>query len=231
MRGMRGGRCAGCGSGGEGSLRERDWRARLIAVRGCAERALRLSSSISTRRLAALLVRAYLARLSAQVSVKSKITLSVTAGQLPATRSAPYQLLPWLSPAPLHPIASTTSVRDSLYLWSKINIDKVAALIEAGRMQAPGHAQIQAAKADGRWAKAYDGARTSAVPPDLLVALEAEPRAKAFFATINASNRYAVLWRIQTAVKAETRAKRMTQLVEMLARGETIHFFKAKTKA
>jgi uncharacterized protein YdeI (YjbR/CyaY-like superfamily) len=116
-------------------------------------------------------------------------------------------------------------------LWSKINIDKVAALIEAGRMQAPGHAQIQAAKADGRWAKAYDGARTSAVPPDLLVALEAEPRAKAFFATINASNRYAVLWRIQTAVKAETRAKRMTQLVEMLARGETIHFFKAKTKA
>jgi uncharacterized protein YdeI (YjbR/CyaY-like superfamily) len=122
-------------------------------------------------------------------------------------------------------------VRDSLYLWSKINIDKVAALIEAGRMQAPGHAQIQAAKADGRWAKAYDGARTSAVPPDLLVALEAEPRAKAFFATINASNRYAVLWRIQTAVKAETRAKRMTQLVEMLARGETIHFFKAKTKA
>ena len=108
-------------------------------------------------------------------------------------------------------------------LWSKINVDKVTALIEAGRMQAPGHAQIDAAKADGRWAQAYDGARTSAVPEDLLAALEAEPKAKAFFATINATNRYAVLWRIQTAAKAETRAKRIAQLVEMLARGETLH--------
>jgi uncharacterized protein YdeI (YjbR/CyaY-like superfamily) len=116
-------------------------------------------------------------------------------------------------------------------VWSKINIDKVAALIKAGRMQAPGHAQIEAAKADGRWAKAYDGARTSAVPQDLLAALAAEPRAKAFFATINASNRYAVLWRIQTAVKPETRARRIAQLVEMLARGETVHIFKPKTKA
>jgi uncharacterized protein YdeI (YjbR/CyaY-like superfamily) len=116
-------------------------------------------------------------------------------------------------------------------IWSKINVDKVAALIDAGRMQAPGHAQIEAAKADGRWAQAYDGARTSAVPQDLLAALEAEPRAKAFFATINAANRYAVLWRIQTAVKAETRAKRIAQLVAMLARGETVHIFKPRAKA
>ena len=116
-------------------------------------------------------------------------------------------------------------------IWSKINVDKVAALIEAGRMQAPGYAQIEAAKADGRWGQAYDGARTSAVPEDLLAALEAEPRAKAFFATINAANRYAVLWRIQTAVKPETRAKRISQLVEMLARGETIHIFKPTAKA
>lgn len=108
-------------------------------------------------------------------------------------------------------------------VWSKINVDKATALIEAGRMQAPGHAQIEAAKADGRWARAYDGARTSAVPEDLLAALEAEPRAKAFFATIDAANRYAVLWRIQTAVKPETRAKRIALLVEMLARGETVH--------
>ena len=78
-------------------------------------------------------------------------------------------------------------------IWSKINVDKVATLIEAGRMQAPGYAQIEAAKADGRWTQAYDGARTSAAPEDLLAALEAEPRAKAFFATINAANRYAVL--------------------------------------
>jgi uncharacterized protein YdeI (YjbR/CyaY-like superfamily) len=76
-------------------------------------------------------------------------------------------------------------------------------------MQAPGYAQIEAAKADGRWARAYDGARTSAVPEDLMAALEAEPSAKAFFATIDAANRYAVLWRIQTATKAETRAKRI----------------------
>lgn len=116
-------------------------------------------------------------------------------------------------------------------IWSKINVDKVAALIETGRMQAPGHAQIEAAKADGRWAQAYHGARTSTVPEDLAAALEAEPSAKAFFATINATNRYAVLWRIQTAVKAETRAKRIAQLVQMLARGETIHIFKPAAKA
>jgi uncharacterized protein YdeI (YjbR/CyaY-like superfamily) len=116
-------------------------------------------------------------------------------------------------------------------IWSKINVDKAEALIKAGRMQAPGLAQIEAAKADGRWAKAYDGARTSTVPEDLKAALDAEPKAKAFFATINATNRYAVLWRIQTAVKPETRAKRIAQLVEMLARGETIHIFKPKAKA
>jgi uncharacterized protein YdeI (YjbR/CyaY-like superfamily) len=116
-------------------------------------------------------------------------------------------------------------------IWSKVNVDKATALIEAGRMQAPGCAQIEAAQADGRWARAYDGARTSAVPEDLRVALEAEPRAKAFFATIDAANRYAVLWRIQTAVKPETRARRIAQLVEMLAHGKTIHTVKPSAKA
>ncbi|MFP8780482.1 YdeI/OmpD-associated family protein [Hydrogenophaga sp. RWCD_12] len=115
-------------------------------------------------------------------------------------------------------------------VWSKVNVEKVAVLIAAGRMQAPGLAQIEAAKADGRWARAYDGARTSMVPDDLQAALDAQPPAKAFFATINASNRYAVLWRIQTAVKPETRARRIAQLVDMLARGETIHIFKPKAK-
>ncbi|UUC92979.1 MULTISPECIES: YdeI family protein [Comamonas] len=116
-------------------------------------------------------------------------------------------------------------------VWSRINVNKVQALIEAGRMQAPGQAQIEAAKADGRWARAYDSARTSTVPEDLLAALEAEPAAKAFFASINASNRYAILWRIQTAARAETRARRIAQLVEMLARGETIHLFTPRAKA
>lgn len=115
-------------------------------------------------------------------------------------------------------------------VWSKVNVEKVAALIAAGRMQAPGLAQVEAAKADGRWARAYDGARTSVVPEDLLAALDAEPQAKAFFATVNASNRYAVLWRIQTAVKPETRARRIAQLVAMLARGETVHIFKPKAR-
>ena len=116
-------------------------------------------------------------------------------------------------------------------IWSKTNVDKAEALIEAGRMQAAGQAQIEAAKADVRWARAYDGARTSKVPEDLLAALEAEPKAKAFFATLNAANRYAVLWRIQTAVKAETRANRIVQLVAMLARSETIHIFKPRARA
>lgn len=98
-------------------------------------------------------------------------------------------------------------------------------------MQAPGHAQIEAAKADGRWAKAYDSARTATVPEDLLAALDAEPAARDFFATLNAANRYAVLWRIQTAVKPETRARRIEQLVAMLARGETVHIFKPKPKS
>ena len=116
-------------------------------------------------------------------------------------------------------------------VWSKINVEKVQALIEAGRMQAPGQAQVEAAKADGRWARAYDGARTSTVPEDLQAALEAEPAAKTFFASINASNRYAILWRIQTAARAETRARRIAQLVGTLARGETIHLFKPKARA
>ncbi|RZL04073.1 MAG: bacteriocin-protection protein [Rubrivivax sp.] len=116
-------------------------------------------------------------------------------------------------------------------IWSKVNVDKVAALIQEGRMRAPGLAQVEAAKADGRWARAYDGARTAVVPEDLTAALDASPTAKAFFSTINATQRYAVLWRIQTAVKPETRARRIAQLVAMLARGETVHPFKPKVKA
>jgi len=116
-------------------------------------------------------------------------------------------------------------------IWSKINVAKVATLIEAGRMQPAGQAQIDAAKADGRWEGAYDGARSATMPDDLQAALDANVQAKTFFATVNASNRYAVLWRVQTAVKPETRARRIAQLVEMLARGEVVHIFKPKPKA
>jgi uncharacterized protein YdeI (YjbR/CyaY-like superfamily) len=108
-------------------------------------------------------------------------------------------------------------------IWSKINRAKALALIEAGRMQPAGQAQVDAAKADGRWDDAYDGARTSTVPDDLQAALDANAEAKKFFAGIDGANRYAVLWRVQTAKKPETRARRIAQFVEMLARGEKIH--------
>jgi uncharacterized protein YdeI (YjbR/CyaY-like superfamily) len=115
-------------------------------------------------------------------------------------------------------------------VWSKINVEKVEALIKEGRMQAPGLAQVEAAKIDGRWDRAYDGARSSKVPDDLIEALHASPTAKAFFSETDATNRYAILWRIQTAVKAETRARRIAKFVEMLACGEAVHVSKTKAK-
>ena len=108
-------------------------------------------------------------------------------------------------------------------VWSKVNRDKVEALVAAGRMQPAGLAAVEAARADGRWDRAYDSPATATVPPDLQPALDASPRAAAFFATLNGANRYAVLWRVQTAVKPETRARRIEQLVAMLARGERLH--------
>lgn len=108
-------------------------------------------------------------------------------------------------------------------LWSKVNREKAEALIQAGRMQPGGLAEIERAKADGRWDAAYDGARTSVVPPDLQAALDAQPEARSFFAQLDGTNRYAVLWRIQTAKRPETRASRIEALVAMLARGEKIH--------
>lgn len=108
-------------------------------------------------------------------------------------------------------------------LWSKINCGKADALIAAGRMQPPGQAEIDRAKADGRWDQAYDGARTATMPDDLRAALDAAPTAKQFFATLNATNRYAVLLRVQIARRPEARAKRIATLVDMLARGEKLH--------
>jgi uncharacterized protein YdeI (YjbR/CyaY-like superfamily) len=107
--------------------------------------------------------------------------------------------------------------------WSKINRDKAEALIAAGRMRPAGLAQVEAAKADGRWDAAYDGARTIAVPDDLQAALDANPKAAAFFATLKGSNRYAILYRVGDAKRPETRAKRIAHFVDMLERGETLH--------
>ncbi|MFD0324793.1 YdeI/OmpD-associated family protein [Lysobacter gummosus] len=108
-------------------------------------------------------------------------------------------------------------------LWSKINIGKIEKLIAASRMREGGQREIDAAKADGRWDAAYDSASKIEVPEDLANALARQPKARKFFETLDKTNRYAVLWRVQTAKKAQTRADRIEKLVAMLARGEKIH--------
>ena len=108
-------------------------------------------------------------------------------------------------------------------IWSQINRAKVLKLIEEGRMQPPGHAEIERAKTDGRWDAAYEGVSAATVPPDLQAALDANRKAAKFFATLDSRNRFAVLFRTQSAKKPETRARRIAQFVEMLAKGEKIH--------
>ncbi|BEP40139.1 MULTISPECIES: YdeI family protein [Variovorax] len=108
-------------------------------------------------------------------------------------------------------------------IWSQINRAKVLKLIEEGRMQPAGHGEIERAKADGRWEAAYEGVSAATVPPDLQAALDANKKAAKFFATLDSRNRFAVLFRTQGAKKPETRARRIAQFVEMLAKGEKIH--------
>jgi uncharacterized protein YdeI (YjbR/CyaY-like superfamily) len=108
-------------------------------------------------------------------------------------------------------------------VWSKVNRAKVEALFEAGRMRSAGIAAVELAKQDGRWDAAYDSQRNIEVPEDFARALEGNPSAHEFFATLTGANRYSVLWRIQTATKPETRARRIAELVAMLERRETYH--------
>ncbi|WP_420854439.1 YdeI/OmpD-associated family protein [Sorangium cellulosum] len=108
-------------------------------------------------------------------------------------------------------------------VWSKINRDKALALIAAGEMKPSGLEQVERAQRDGRWDAAYDSQSRATVPDDLSAALAANPRAAAFFAALDAANRYAVLFRVHTAKKPETRQKRITLFVEMLARHEKLH--------
>ena len=108
-------------------------------------------------------------------------------------------------------------------LWSKRNREHVARLEAEGRMQEAGRREVERAKADGRWEAAYDSPSNAEVPEDLQRALDADPKAAAHFATLSAGNRYAILHRLQTAKKAETRARRIAQYVAMLAEGRTIH--------
>ena len=108
-------------------------------------------------------------------------------------------------------------------LWSKVNREKALALVAAGRMQPAGLKEMQRAQADGRWDAAYDPGSAAAIPPDLQAALDASPAARAFFATLDSRNRYAVLFRLQTAKRADTRERRLATFVAMLARGEKLH--------
>jgi uncharacterized protein YdeI (YjbR/CyaY-like superfamily) len=107
--------------------------------------------------------------------------------------------------------------------WSKRNVDSAERLIADGRMLPSGLVEIEKAKADGRWAAAYSGQAAATVPADLATALDANAAARKMFASLDGANRYAILYRIETAKRPETRARRIDQFVAMLARGETIH--------
>ena len=105
--------------------------------------------------------------------------------------------------------------------WSRINRGKAEELIRTGRMQPAGLAEIERAKADGRWARAYEPSSTAEIPPDLRLALDGSPEAAAFFETLSARNRYAILYRLQDAKRPETRARRLREFVAMLEEGRT----------
>ena len=107
--------------------------------------------------------------------------------------------------------------------WSQRNRDLAGGLIAAGRMRAAGAAEIERAKADGRWEAAYPGQRTATVPDDLRAALDANPAAAAFFEGLDRANRYAILYRVHDAKRPATRAARIERFVAMLAAGERIH--------
>src|SRR3954453_10441260 len=107
--------------------------------------------------------------------------------------------------------------------WSKINRDSAERLIAAGLMHPAGQREVDAARADGRWEAAYAGPARSTVPDDLRAALDANPEAAAFFATLTSQNRYAILYRVEEAKRPETRARRIEKFVGMLERGETLY--------
>jgi uncharacterized protein YdeI (YjbR/CyaY-like superfamily) len=107
--------------------------------------------------------------------------------------------------------------------WSKVNREKAQALIQAGRMKPAGLAAVEQARQDGRWERAYDSQSKASVPEDFQRELDRNPKAAAFFATLDSANRYAVLYRIQEPKKPETRARRIEKFIGMLNRGEKVH--------
>lgn len=113
--------------------------------------------------------------------------------------------------------------RRAASIWSKVNCEKAEALIAAGVMKPSGLREVELAKQDGRWERAYTSQSNSVIPADFQAALDQSPAAQAFFVKLNSANRYAFLFRIQTAKKAETRAERIKKFVAMLERGEALH--------
>jgi len=113
--------------------------------------------------------------------------------------------------------------RSAKSIWSKINREKAALLIASGRMKAAGSNAIEAAKKCGTWAAAYDSPKAASIPEDFQVELDSSPSAREFFQSLDGANRYAVLFRIQTVKKAETRVRKIREFIEMLERKETIH--------
>jgi uncharacterized protein YdeI (YjbR/CyaY-like superfamily) len=107
--------------------------------------------------------------------------------------------------------------------WSRINVEKVERLTAEGRMRPAGLAEVERAKADGRWAAAYEGQRLSTVPDDLQAELDARPEAKAFFEGLNKQNRFAILYQLEDAKRPDTRARRLAKFVAMLEAGEKIY--------
>lgn len=107
--------------------------------------------------------------------------------------------------------------------WSKINREKAEALIAAGRMKPAGLAEVDRAKKDGRWEKAYESQSKAELPADFAEALGKNKKAAAFYATLNSANRFAIIYRLQSAKKPETRQKRFDTFLAMLARGEKLH--------
>jgi uncharacterized protein YdeI (YjbR/CyaY-like superfamily) len=107
--------------------------------------------------------------------------------------------------------------------WSKKNTEHVDRLIHAGRMTPAGLEEVEAAKADGRWAAAYDSPANASVPPEFLEELRRNQKARKFYSSLNKANLYAIAYRLQTAKRQETKNKRMRQIVDMLARGDKFH--------
>jgi uncharacterized protein YdeI (YjbR/CyaY-like superfamily) len=122
-----------------------------------------------------------------------------------------------------HHFLTRVTPRRPKSVWSKKNVEWIGRLVEAGRMRPGGLAAVEAAQADGRWERAYAGAATITVPDDLAAALAAEPAAQREFDALDGTNRYAVLWRVHTANTPAGRARRIENLVQMLAEGRRLH--------